>query len=88
MDKKHKAFDILKQVVTSTPVLVSPQDLDLFRIEADSFNFATGAVLSQQSPTDGRWYLVVFYSKLLSLVEQNYEIYNKEMLAIIWALEE
>ena len=88
MDKKHKAFDILKQVVTSTPVLVSPQDLDLFRIEADSFNFATGAVLSQQSPTDGRWYLVVFYSKLLSLVEQNYEIYNKEILAIIWALEE
>jgi len=31
---------------------------------------------------------VAFYSKSLSLVERNYEIYNKEMLAIIHALEE
>ena len=31
---------------------------------------------------------MAFYSKSLSLVEQNYEIYNKEMLAIICALEE
>jgi len=31
---------------------------------------------------------VVFYSKSLSLVEQNYKIYNKEMLAIICTLEE
>ena len=45
-------------------------------------------VLFQQSLSDGKWYLVVFYSKLLSLVEWNYKIYNKEMLAIIWVLEE
>jgi len=31
---------------------------------------------------------VAFYSKLLSLVEQNYKIYDKEILAIIWALKE
>jgi len=31
---------------------------------------------------------VAFYSKSLSLVEWNYEIHNKEMLAIIHALEE
>ena len=30
----------------------------------------------------------MFYSKSLSSVEQNYEIHDKEMLAIIWALEE
>jgi len=29
----------------------------------------------------------VFYSKSLSSIEQNYEIHNKEMLAIIYALE-
>jgi len=62
--------------------------LDLFRIEANSLDFTTGAVLSQQSPLDSKWHLVAFYSKLLFLVEWNYEIYNKEMLAIIWALEE
>jgi hypothetical protein len=31
---------------------------------------------------------VAYYSKSLNVVEQNYEIHNKEMLAIIWALED
>jgi len=51
-------------------------------------DFATGAVLSQQLMTDGKWHPVAFYSKSLSSVEQNYEIHDKEMLAIIRALEE
>jgi len=37
---------------------------------------------------DNNWYLVVFYNKSLSLVEQNYEIHNKKILTIIYALEE
>ena len=57
-------------------------------IEADSLDFATGAVLSQENPDDGKWHPVAFLSKSLSLVERNYEIHNKEMLAIVWALEE
>jgi len=69
-------------------VTVSPQESDPFWIEADSSDFATGAVLSQQSTTDGKWHPVVFYSKSLSSVEWNYEIYDKEMLAIIRVLEE
>jgi len=67
---------------------MSPQELDPFWIEANSLDFATGAVLSQQSTTDGKWYPVAFYSKSLSSVEQNYEIHDKEMLAIIRTLEE
>jgi len=50
--KKQAAFEDLKTVVTTALVLVSPQESDLFRIEADSLDFATGAVLSQQSTTD------------------------------------
>jgi len=73
--------------VTSALVLVLPQDLDPFRIKADSLDFAMGAVLFQQPPSDSKWYLVAFYSKLLFLVEQNYKIHNKEILAIIQALE-
>jgi len=75
-------------VVTTAPVLVSPQESDPFQIEADSSDFATGAVLSQQSTTDGKWYPVAFYSKSLSSVERNYEIHDKKMLAIIRVLEE
>jgi len=74
--------------VTTAPVLMSPQDSKPFWVEVDSSDFATGAVLSQQSMTNGKWHPVVFYSKSLSSVEQNYKIYDKEMLAIIRALEE
>jgi len=86
--REQAAFEDLKTAVTTAPVLVSPQESDLFRIEADSSDFATGAVLSQQSTTDGKWHPVAFYSKSLSSVERNYEIHDKEMLAIICALEE
>jgi len=75
-------------VVTTALVLVSPQDSEPFRIEADSSDFASRAVFSQRLPREEKWHLVAFYSKSLSPVEQNYEIYDKKMLAIIHALEE
>jgi RNase H-like domain found in reverse transcriptase len=56
--------------------------------EADSSDVATGAVLLQKSPEDDKWHLITFYSKILTPVERNYEIYDKKMLAIVQALEE
>jgi len=82
------AFKDLKTAVTTALVLVSPQESDLFQIKVDSSDFATGAVLSQQSMIDRKWHPVAFYSKSLSSVKQNYEIHDKKMLAIIHALEE
>ena len=86
--KKHRAFEALETVVTSALVLMSLQNLEPFRIEASSLDFATRVVLSQQLPGDEKWYPIVFYSKSLSLVEQNYKIHNKKMLVIICTLEE
>jgi len=86
--KEQEAFERLKMVVTTAPILASPQDSKPFHIEADSSDFASGAVLSQQLPGEDKWHPVAFYSKSLSPVEQNYEIHDKEMLAIIHALEE
>jgi len=82
------AFKDLKMAVTTALVLMSPQDSEPFWVEVDSSDFATGAVLSQQSMMDEKWHPVAFYSKSLSSMERNYEIHNKEMLAIICALEE
>jgi hypothetical protein len=81
-------LDKLKQSVTAAPVLISPDSTRPFRIEADSSDFATGAVLSQVSAEDDKWHPVAFLSKSLSPVERNYEIHDKEMLAIIRALQE
>ncbi|EEB89036.1 hypothetical protein MPER_12920 [Moniliophthora perniciosa FA553] len=84
---EQDAFDTIKGFITSTPILILPDSTKPYRIEADSSDFATGAVLSQQSAEDGKWHPVAFYSKSLNAVERNYEIHDKEMLAIIRALE-
>ena len=67
---------------------VLPNNSKLFHIEADSSDFATGAILSQQSLDDEKWHPVAFLSKPLSPVERNYEIHDKEILVVIQALEE
>ena len=57
-------------------------------MEADSLDFATEAVLSQESLNDSKWHPVTFLSKSLSPVEYNYEIHDKEMLAVVRTIEE
>ena len=69
-------------------MLVFLDDAKLFYVEVDNSDFATRAILSQQSEVDGKWHLVVFFSKLLSSFKQNYKIYNKKILVIIYILEE
>ena len=81
-------FDTLKDGITSTPILALPDNSKPYCVKADSLDFATGAVLSQQNLEDRKWHPVTFLSKSLSPVERNYEIHDKEMLAIIWSLEE
>jgi len=87
-EAERTAFARLKGSVTSAPVLISPDPTKPFCIEANSSDFATGAVLSQISSEDEKWHPVAFLSKSLSPVERNYEIHDKEMLAIIQALQE
>ena len=64
------------------PVLVTP-DLDKeMRVEVDALDFATGGVLSMKCK-DKKWRPVAYISKSLNKAERNYEIHDKEMLAII-----
>ena len=86
--EEKSAFDILRDRITSAPILALPDNSRPYRIEADSSDFATRAVLSQENPDNGKWHPVAFLSKSLSPVERNYEIHNKEVLVIVQALEE
>ena len=85
---KQSAFDLLKEKITSVPIQSLPNNSKPFYIGADSSDFATRAVLSQQSLDNDNWHPVAFLSKSLSPVERNYKIHDKEMLAIVYALEE
>ena len=86
-ETEESAFSTLKRATTSTPVLTFPSDTGHFWLECDASNFATGAILSQVQ--DNGWYHPVGYmSKGFSNVERNYQIHDKELLAIIQALKE
>jgi len=85
-EEQQKAFDELKRVFTTRPVLAAP-DLDKeFRVEADASNYTTSRVLSMKG-SDELWRPVAFISKSLSDTERNYEIHNKEMLAVVRCLK-
>jgi len=79
-------FRKLKEWYTRKPVLTVP-DLDKkMWMEVDVSDYAIGGVLSMEYK-DGLWRLVAFLSKSLNKTERNYEIHDKEMLAIIKGLE-
>ena len=87
-DEEKLAFDTIRNQITSAPILTLPDNSRPYQVEANRLDFTTGAVLSQQNLENDKWHPVTFLSKSLSPVERNYEIHNKEMLAIIRALEE
>ena len=80
-------FDNLKKRFTEEPVLMMPDHTKPFQIETDASKYATGAVLTQLD-SNGDRHPISFISKTLSPAERNYEIYDRELLAIIRALEE
>ena len=67
--------------------MLAALDLDKkLRVEVDTSDYVTGGVLSMEGE-DRKWRPVAFLSKSLNETERNYEIHDKEMLAIIRGLE-
>ncbi|KAI3357228.1 hypothetical protein L3Q82_015689 [Scortum barcoo] len=86
--RAEEAFQRLKRMSTTAPVLTMPDPQLQFIVEVDASNEGVGAVLSQRSPQDQRIHPCAFLSCKLSPAERNYDIGNRELLAIKVALEE
>jgi len=83
--KEHqKVFEKLKEKITSQPVLSLLRRERKFRVETDTLGHAIGEVLFQKQ--NGKWKPIAFLSRTMQPVERNYEIYDKELLAIVEAL--
>ena len=78
----EKAFQLLKTAFTTDPVLVHPDFSKPFFMETDASDFVLGAVLSQLGDGE-KLHLVAFHSRKFSAAEINYEIHDKELLAIV-----
>jgi len=84
--EQEEVFAKLKRIFTTKLVLAAP-DLDKeMRVKADASDYATRGVLSVKGE-DRKWRPVAFISKSLNDTERNYEIHDKEMLAVIRCLE-
>ncbi|KAI2652428.1 Transposon Tf2-8 polyprotein [Labeo rohita] len=84
----NTAFEMLKKAFTQAPLLTHP-DPDLpFVVKVDASTTGVGAVLSQHHGTPPRLHPCAYFSRKLSPAEMNYDIGNRELLAIKPALEE
>jgi len=81
------AFDLLKKTVTEGPVLAHFDREKKSYLETDSSDYVNSGVLSQYGE-DGLLHPVAFFSKNLNPAECNYEIYDKELLAIVKCFEQ
>ena len=84
---EHEAFETLKKAFTTAPILQHFDPEKETWIETDASDYVVAGVLSQVG-SDGVLKPVAFMSKRMSPAECNYEIYDKELLAIVRAFEE
>ncbi len=84
----HKAFDQLKRQFTTAPILHHPDPNSPFVVEVDASNVGIGAILSQRQGDPAKLYPCAYYSRKLTSTERNYDVGDRELLAIKSALEE
>ncbi|KAG9814520.1 hypothetical protein KCU63_g19795, partial [Aureobasidium melanogenum] len=84
-ERQQKAFEALKQACIDGPTLRMFDSGKPVHIETDASDRAIGACLTQDH--EGKRHPVAYYSRKMTPAEQNYDIHDKELLAIVAALQ-
>ncbi|CAN6547022.1 unnamed protein product [Malus baccata var. baccata] len=79
------AFNSLKQLLTSAPIITAPNWSLPFELMCDASDYAVGAVLGQRK--EKLPHVIYYASRTLNDAQLNYTTTEKEMLAVIFALE-
>ncbi|XP_076937301.1 uncharacterized protein LOC143604824 [Bidens hawaiensis] len=79
------AFNVLKNKLVEAPILLSPDWLLPFEIMCDASDYAVGAMLGQR--VDKKLVAIYYVSKTLSDAQINYTTMEKELLAVVYALD-
>ncbi|CAN6560566.1 unnamed protein product [Malus baccata var. baccata] len=81
----HDAFKKLKDLLTSAPIITAPDWTLPFELMCDASDYAVGAVLGQRR--DKLPYVIYYASRTLNDAQLNYATTEKELLAVVFALE-
>ncbi|KAI3470782.1 hypothetical protein Pfo_027445 [Paulownia fortunei] len=81
----ENAFVKLKSMLTSAPIMQPPDWTLPFEIMCDASDYAVGAVLGQRK--DKKSYVIYYASKTLNGAQLNYTTTEKELLAVVFALD-
>ena len=77
----HSAFELLKKAFTSTLILTHWISDQFLVTETDASDYALAAILSMYN-LDGELHPIAFHSHTFSSAELNYDVHEKELLAI------
>ena len=78
-------FECLKEKLTSAPIITAPNWNLNFELMCDARNYAVGAILGQRK--DKVFHAIHYASKVLNDAQINYATTEKELLAIVYALD-
>ncbi|GJU87352.1 reverse transcriptase domain-containing protein [Tanacetum coccineum] len=84
-DDCKKAFHILKEKLTTAPIIISPDWNAPFELMCDASDFAVGAVLGQR--IDGKFKPIYYASKTLNNAQEHYTTTEKELLAVVFSFD-
>ena len=83
-DSCRASFTALKTTFTRTPILTHYVPERQLVVETDTSDYAIAGILSQYK-LDGEIHPLAFYSRMLHAAELNYDVHDKELLAIFEA---
>ncbi|CAN6723759.1 unnamed protein product [Malus baccata var. baccata] len=81
----HDAFNKLKDLLTSAPIIIAPDWTLPFELMCDASDYAEGAVFGQRR--DKLPHVLYYASRTLNDAQLNYATTEKELLAVVFALE-
>src|ERR1700682_6852895 len=84
-EEQQSAFDLLKNAVTSAPILTLPNMELPFKVTTDACSKAVGAVLTQNHGNGDQ--PIAYLSKKLTGAEQNWPAHEQELFAVVLALK-
>jgi RNase H-like domain found in reverse transcriptase/Reverse transcriptase (RNA-dependent DNA polymerase) len=89
-DEQQQAFKTLRELMCQQPVLKQPDFTKPFAVFTDASAYGMGAILSQEggpnTQSQTKYHLIAYYSATFMETERNYDVYDRELLAIMKAI--